>query len=65
MKTLKYFAYSIIFTGLIYLLFTVESDSIDFREWTMTVKALFVLCTITVDLVLIESHKIATKKVTE
>ena len=61
MKTLKYLAYSIIFTALIYFLFVIETDTVFFAEWSMTVKALFVLCTITVDLVLIESHRIATK----
>jgi len=65
MKTIKYLAYSLIFTALIYFLFVIETDTVYFAEWDMTVKALFVLCTITVDLVLIESHRIATKKVAE
>lgn len=65
MKTLKYLMYSIIFTALIYFLFVIETDTVYFAEWDLTVKALFVLATITVDLVLIESHRIATKTETE
>jgi hypothetical protein len=65
MKILKYLAYSLIFTALIYFLFVIETDTVIFAEWSLTVKALFVLCTVTVDLVLIESHRIETKKAAE
>ncbi len=57
MKTLKYLTISIVLTGLFYIVFASEMDTVYFREWTLTTKVLFVLATITVDLVLIDSHR--------
>ncbi len=57
MRTLKYLTISVILTGLFYIVFASEMDTVDFREWTLTTKVLFVLATIAVDLVLIDSHR--------
>ena len=57
MRTLKYLLLSLVLTGLFYIVFASEMDTVDFREWTLTTKVLFVLVTITIDLMLIDSHR--------
>ena len=65
MKTIKYVLLSLVLTGLIYIVFASEADSIDIRTWKQSAQFLFVLASFTVDLILIELYRVQTKTQTE